>query len=180
MPLLLMSPIPARLIQVMRDFLPAELTSIDSQAADGFTTPSIPTNNYHAWDRPVITEYPAMSIRAVSSIPLDVKPDTFGQRADVVHRIDILFHGSINVIPGSERADLQKLLHRLVLGGVRVLSIMKEGLQTVADPTRWGSPNVTTVCTWEDPATYGPEADQDGVVVRTAVLPIRVRRIEAR
>jgi len=49
-------------------------------------------------------------------------------------------------------------------------------LQTTADDTRW-----VEIVEWLDPATYGPEADQeDGAIARTAILPITIRRIEAR
>lgn len=182
MSLRLMTPIGARVITVLQDFLPAELDLIDAEESDGITTPDI--RFWHAFDRKVITEYPAFSLRAASSIPTGpsgVREDGMGRRVDAVHRLDLMFHATLQNISGSEPAKLQSLMHRYVNGAMRVLCIMKDGLQTVTDPTRWGSPNATTVCEWLDEATYGPETEQEGgIVVRTATLPVRVRRIEAR
>jgi len=179
----LMSPIPARLIEVLQDYLPAELDLIDAEEADGVVTPDIPTNPacWHALDKKLIVEFPAFSVRGLGSRPNDVKPDTFGRRVDADHRLDLMFHASIGVAPGASPLNLQKIMHRYVNGAIRVLCLMHEGLDTVADPTRWGSPNTTTVCEWVDEATYGPETEQEGgAIVRTATLPVRVRRIENR
>jgi len=184
MTLLLMSPVQARIVQVLKDYHAAELALVDVDANDGFTSTAIPadSNHYYDWDRKNIPEYPACSIRDVSSIPFSVHADNFGGRVDARHRVEVMFHATIAKVPsGSEPRDLAKLLHRYITAAYRVLCDKKNGLETVADPTRWGSPNVTTIVTWADAAVYGPESDQmDGAVVRTATLPIDVRRIEAR
>lgn len=178
----MMSAIPARVIQVLQDFLPAELDLIDAEEADGIVTPDIPTNPtcWHAWDRRLIVEFPAMSIRTAASSPLEVRPDTFGARVNAIHRLDLMFHATL-ANAGTSPLTLQKLMHRYVSGAVRVLAVMKEGLQTVGDPVRWGSPVELTLCEWVDDATYGPEVEQEGgAIVRTATLPVRIQRVEAR
>jgi len=178
--MLLMSPVITRLHQVLMDYLTTELVTVDTEATDGFTTVPIPSSSYYDWDCRNISAYPACSARSDSSLPVDVKPDGFGSRVDAIHRVDLMFHATLATLDSGLPQDLQKLLHRYVVGAVRVLAIKKNGLETVADPTRWGSPGITTMTTWAERATYGPEAEQeDGAIVRTATLPIDVRRIEA-
>lgn len=179
-----MAPIAARVIEVLKDFHADELVLVDTQAADGFSTPPIPadSNHYFDWDRKNIDRYPACSIRPVSSTPLGVLQSGFGDRVNVLHRLAVVFHARISENPsGSEPRDVQKALQRYVVAGVRVLADLKNGLETIADPVRWGSPSVQTVVTWNAEATYGPEEGQeDGAVVCSATLPIDVQRVEAR
>ncbi len=170
----MMSGLPGRVIQVLKDFLPAELDLIDAEENDGITTPDIAARDYHEWDRPVIPEYPACSIRPVSASPVEVRPDTFGKRVDARYRLDVIFHVTIG--QSDDPQTIQDLLFRYVTGAVRVLCIMKEALQTTADPTRF-----VEIVEWVGDATYGPEVEQDeGALVRSAVLPISVRRREER
>lgn len=171
----MMSPLPARVAQVLKDYLPTELALIDAEEADSLTTPVIESGDYYEWDTKYIARYPACSIRTVSSTPFEVRPDTFGKRIDADHRIDVRFHLTI----GQANADnmrLQKFMHRYIAGAARVLCVMYEALQTVADPIRYAE-----LVTWAEPATYGPEEDQgEGTLVRTATLPISVRLTESR
>ena len=173
----LMSGLPARVIQGLKDYLPAELDLIDAEEIDGITTPDIAAADYYEYDRKAIPEFPACTIRTVSSLPVEIKPDGFGRWADVFHRLDVMLHATLAQEATPSAPDqLQKLMHRYVAGAIRVLCVMKEALQTSADPTRF-----VTICEWVGEASYGPEEDQDeGVVVRTATLPIRIRRIEQR
>ena len=185
MPLRMMTPIPARVVQVLKDRLPAELDLIDAEEADGITTPDIDSTDYYDWDQRAIPKYPACAIRTVSSQPaagrgIGVRQELMGKRVDATHRVDVLFHSTIEKALSDPRV-LQSFMHRYVNGAMRVLCVAYEGLQTIADPVRFGSPNATTICEWFDTATYGPEETQeDGAVVRTAVLPISIRIIEAR
>lgn len=175
----LMSGLPARVIQVLQDYLPAELDLIDAEEADGITTEDIPDDRYYEWDKPVIAEGPACSIRPVSSVPLnefEIRPMLMGDRAYTIHRLDVMFHLSIQQSDTSDPAVMQRKLFRYVSGAVRVLCIEKEALQTVADPTR-----LVELTYWPGEATYGPEEGQeDGATVRTATLPIAIRRNEVR
>lgn len=175
MPIRMMSGLPERLIHVLQDFLPAELDLIDAEEADGLVTPDIAAGSYYEWDQQTIPEYPACAIRPVSSMPFEVLADTFGQRVDARHRFDILFHATL-AQTNSDPALLQRLLFRYVTGAVRVLCIMKDALQTTLDPARF-----VERTTWAGEATYGPEVEQeDGAIVRSATLPIHVRRREER
>lgn len=179
----MMSPVIARVQQVLKDYLEDELALIDTDAADSFTSTVIPadSNHYFDWDRQYVPEFPACTAGDVQSIPVGVLASGMGSRVDVVHRINLRFHATLANVDGGQPRDLQKLLHRYVCGAVRVLTIQHDGLDTIADPTRWGSPTVTTIATWSQAATYGPEEEQaDGAIVRTATLPIDVRRIEPR
>lgn len=179
MALRMMSPIPARVVQVLKDYLLAETALIDAEENDGVTTPTIPAANFYDYDLRKIDQFPACTIRSVSSTPVDIKPDAFGQRIDARHRIEIMFHASI--ANAQDSRTLEKIMHRWANAAIRLMALVKWGLQTVADPVEWGTPTVRTVAEWNDAATYGPEADQgDGAVVRTTTVPIEVRRIEAR
>jgi hypothetical protein len=169
-----MSPIPARVVQVLQDFLPAELDLIDAEEG-GDPTPDIPNNNYFRYDRRPIPNYPALSMRVLSSRPVQVRQDTFGQRTVWEHRIDLLVHDLI-ADAGENALTLQQRLLRYTAALHRVLIVMKEGLQTSADPTRF-----VELVTAAGDMTYGPEEDQgQGELIRTATVPISVRRTEAR
>ncbi len=97
-----------------------------------------------------------------------------GTRADAFHRIDVLFHAT--VADGTTPAILQALMLRYISGAMRVLCITKERLETSGDDNAF-----VQIVEWVGDATYGPETEQeDGSVVRTATLPIRVRRTESR
>lgn len=171
----LMSGLSERIVQVLRDWLPAELDLVDAEEADGITTPDIPNARYYEWDQPTIPNYPACTIRTVSSIPVEILPTLMGERVDAKHRLDILFHATYaqaNQVP----RDLQKILHRYIAGAVRVLCVTKEALQTSADSARF-----VELVEWSGEAVYGPEVGQEsGAIVRTATLPITVRRRETR
>ena len=92
----------------------------------------------------------------------------------------MLIHSTIEKA-GSDPRVLQSMLHRYVSGVARVLVLTKWGLQTAADPVMFGGPAASTVVQWYDTATYGPQEEQeDGSVVRTAILPLSIERIEAR
>lgn len=168
----MMSGIPSRFIQVLTDFLPAELDLIDAEEADGITTPDVAA--FYAWDRRALDKFPAVTIRPVSSSPFVVHPDGVGDRVDGSHRIDVMFH--ITPKQAATPENRQALLFRYVAGAVRVIGVEKWALQTSADPVLWA-----TVVTWAGEAVYGPEPDQeDGAIVRSATVSFDVRRIEAR
>lgn len=171
----MMSGLPARVIQVLQDYLPAELDLIDAEEADGVTTPDIASADYYPWDIHNITAYPACSIRAESTVPIEVLDSDMGSRVDAYHNLEVMFHVTSGVTD-SAGVDLQVLLARYISGAARVLCITKWALQTSADPTRF-----VEVVQWVNEATYGPQLEQDdGAIVRTAILPIRVRRRESR
>lgn len=181
MALRMMSPLPARISQVLQDYLPAELDLIDTEEADGITTPDILVANYYEWDQQVISHYPACSMRTVSSQPhasdaSSIMPNLHGRRASVDHRIDVMFHVNFGMTTTSDPLTLQKLLHRYINAAMRVLCIMHWELDKVANPVRF-----VETTRWVGEAIYGPENEQDdGDIVRTGTLPLEVWTIEAR
>lgn len=175
MALLLTNGLPERVVQVLKDFLPTETARVDTAMADGITTPTIAATDFYAWDARVIKAAPSCTIRVVASELAEAWPDGFGQRVHSRHRLEVVFHVSIET-GATDVMKMQKLLQRYIAGAISTISIMKEGLQTTADPTRRVS-----LVEWAGPATYGPEADQaEGTVIRTATLPIQITTIEAR
>jgi len=174
-----MTPVLGRIVQVLKDYLLAETALIDTEEGDGIVTPQIPDQNYFDYDPKLIAKYPACSIRGAGSVPIEVRANLFGQRTHTLQRIEIMFTATI--AQAKDSRTLEKMMQRYVNGAVRVLCVVYEGLQTIADPVRWGSPNAETIAEWTQEATYGPEVTQgDGSIVRTATLPLDIRRIEAR
>ncbi len=170
----LMSGLQARVIQVLKDFLPAELLLIDAEESDSITMAEILAANYHEWDRQSIHEFPAVSIRAETSTLVgdEIKPDGFGRDVTANHRLVIMFHERAE----TDTRDMERRLERYAAGALRVLCIMKEALQTTADPTRF-----VEQVEWAEPIQYTPAEDQeDGAIVRTASLTIDIRRRELR
>lgn len=174
MPLTLMSKLPARIIQVLKDFLPAELDLVDANVADGLVTPDIdPARGYFELDKRTLDVIPSLCVHCVSSEPLEVKPITFGSRAYAIHNIEIL------VTVSSQLGDalvLEKLLYRYAAAVIRVLCIQKLNLETAADPTQF-----CEIVQWLGTMDYRPLPEQqDGKIVRTVSIPIAVRLREVR
>lgn len=169
-----MSPVLARVAQVLQDYLPAELNLIDAEEG-GDATPDVPASSYYLYDRRSISSFPAIALRPRPSRILQVLPLLMGQRVVAEHRVDVLFHDQL-LDAGEDALALQMRVIRYAVGGFRVLCVMKEGLQTAADPTRWAD----LVLSAGD-IDWGPQDDQgQGEIARTAVLPIAVRRTEVR
>jgi hypothetical protein len=164
-----------RVIQVLKDFLPAELDLIDAEEADGIVMEDIAAGNYHEYYGQVIEAgFPACVLEVVSSTPVEVRPESFGKRFHAWHRINVMFTVRIN--DAKNPLEMQKRLFRYVAGALRVLTLTKVQLETTGDPTKF-----VHEVKWTAPITYGPAADQEGgTIIRTATLPIDIRRIEAR
>lgn len=166
--------LPKRVIRVLKDYLPGELDLIDAEEADGIETPDIADDAYHERDPEFIVRYPACSIQETSSTPVEVLSKGMGERVDQQDRLDVMFHATIG--HANDPVKVQRLLHRYISGAVRVLCVMKEALQTKSDSTR-----LVELVTWAGEATYGPEVEQEtGAIVRSATLPISIRRREER
>lgn len=166
-----------RVIVVLQDYLPAELTAVDTLEGGGITTPVIADADYHAWDRKNVPQFPACTIRVVSSQKIAMDYPSSGNILDAWHRLDVMFHAGLKQTDDIAAQTLQVIVQRYAQAALRVLCMEKVHLETVADPTEFVS-----LVIWPDgePITYGPEADQaDGSIVRTATLPIAIRRIEA-
>jgi hypothetical protein len=174
----LASGLPKRIIEVLRDYLSAELDLIDAAENDGLITPDVPAINYYDWDLKLIQGYPACSIRSVSSSPIEVwNTMTSAKQIHARHRFDVMFHGHIGMsLPTLAPDQLNKIMMRYVAGAARALCVMHPALQTIADPSLF-----VELVEWTDTATYGPEEEQEsGAIVRTSTLPIEIRRHEIR
>lgn len=178
MPILMAVPVAARIVQVLIDNLFTRTTALDAALADGITTPEIVADHYYDYDANPIDKYPSVSIQTLDSEPIAVQQASSGQRIDAAHHLRVKFHARM-VEAQAEARRLEKIMMRYVCAAADILAVMKDGLETVADPTRWGSPNAKTSTFWAERASYGPEEGQGtGFIVRTAVLPIDVRRTE--
>lgn len=175
----MMSGLTGRIVTVLQENMPATLVTVDGYEGDGISSVPIPNNHYHQWDRQKLDDYPAITMRTLSSIPLMVHPDPPSEAAvRVEHRIELMFHADLNTAvtaypSGFAPLVLQALMHRYVNAAMTVLALSKTGLVTVADPVSFVE-NVE----WIEPATYGPEEQGDGTRVRTATLPLTIRRHE--
>jgi hypothetical protein len=174
MPLTLMARLPARVIQVLKDYLPAELDLVDANVGDGIVTPDIDTSRgYFELDKRVLDVIPSLCIHTLSSEPVEVKPITFGSRAYAIHNLEIL------VTVSSQLGDallMEKLLHRYAAAIIRVLCIQKLNLETAADPVPFAE-----IVQWLGTIDYRPLPEQqDGKIVRTVSIPIAVRLREVR
>ena len=172
----------ARVVQVLEDYLPAELDLIDTEESDGITTPDIATTDYHAWDIKKIPEYPACSLEYVTTRELEKSPYvSASRRVTDEHRIIVKFHVTKAVAARSGVSvpeDVQALIRRYVAGGRRVLCVVYNRLQTTGDPNPFAGVEVVD---FAGEATYGPEQDQaDGAIAITGTLPITIRRRETR
>jgi hypothetical protein len=174
------SPIPARIIQVLQDYLPAELNLIDTEEGNDFATPDISNGDYFQWERAEITSFPAFTMRLQQFDPIEARATEFGGRLHANYRAECMVHVTLGVSTANP-LRLQQLCYRYMAGVYRVLLIAHNGLDTVADPVRWGTPTATTVVEPAGTVQLGPGQQQEsGAIVRTVTVPVNVRRIEAR
>ena len=77
MALRMASAIPARVIQVLQDRLPAELDLIDAEEADGITTGDVSNEDYFEFDRDMLhaDQFPAVTLNLREIDPIEVLPD---------------------------------------------------------------------------------------------------------
>jgi len=174
------SGLPTRIIEVLRDYLPAELDLIDTEQADGIVTPDVPTDRYWEWDRPLLPSFPAVTIAVGRARPVETLPAGQGSRLHAWYDVEVKFHVDAGVADGLAGAYdtaqvLQRLCFRYGAAGYRVLCDQKDRLQTVADPTLYAHQVRLVEVRW------GPEQSQEsGQKTRTAVVAVEVRKIEAR
>lgn len=174
MSLRMFSALTQRIVQVLQDYLPAELDLIDAEEVDGIATPDVQTTEYCRHLTPVSPTFPAIRIETIAARPVEVRPGSFGQRVDAIYLYRI--HADMGIDNGdSSPLLLQTYVERYVKGIIRVLAVKSSRLETVADP----NPFVENV-EWNEDASVGPAEGQEGVLVRTGVVPIAVRRREQR
>ena len=162
-----------RVIQVLKDYLPAALDAIDTEQATGDVTPDVQSEDYYEWPKEVRSAFPSVGVRFTEARPVDDESNTF------VGRMDALYPGRIVIDHGIDSAvtlpqKLQMFVFRYVAGVVRVLKA-QNGLETIADPTRY----VQTIFVDEQGIVVGDVTGQEGLSVLTAVIPVLVRRTEA-
>jgi len=161
-----------RIIQVLKDYLPGEVSMVDGEEG-GAATPAVPAANYHTWDRPLPTSFPAITVSVNRPRPLGVLPELFGSRIHANYEVTIKVHVLCSGTDGP--LQLQEQCYRYSAAVIRVLCIRFTGLETVADPVR----NVSMV-RWRE-ADFGPTAEQaGGAVARTAMIGVDVEKTEAR
>ena len=170
-------PIPARIIQVLKDFLPAELDLIDADESQD-ATPDIGAGDYWEYLKPLVADFPAVRIDVVGMSPEETLVDSAGQlpgRLTGAYQFDIWADVQIDTAV-QDALSLQKLVTTYSMGIFRVLCILKDGLQTTADDTRFAH----TVVPGGDVRVVTHESPSEGNLVRSGVVPIIVTRIETR
>jgi hypothetical protein len=168
------SGIPGRIILVLQDFLTAELATITTEEGDAISLPPVQTEDYHEWLIPVITAFPSVRIQQQEATPVETRAANFGQRVAADYRHNIYVDAGL--INADTPTVLLKMTQRYAAGIFRVLCLFKNRLETTADPTGWAE-SVTPA----GAITVGPEVDNEqGLIVRTAIVPVNVRRRESR
>ena len=172
MPIRGFGPIGLRIIQTLRDHLPAELDFIDAEEAQA-ATPDVLDGSYHEYFRPIVPVFPAVRIQPRGFQPIDVKPVNHGAHLDAYYRFDVVVDTQLKTA-----ADTPLTLHRWVItytrGIFRVLCVRKVRLETAADPTAFAF-NVEH----DGAVRIGPEVEQEeGTAVRSGAVPIKVRQYE--
>jgi len=167
----LVNPIAARVVQVLTDFLPAELDLIDTAQADGITTPDIA--RFYQHETPVVVTFPSVRIRIAQSDPVEVFTTAMGNKAALDHQIVVIADATLDT-GDDDRLKLERLAMRYAAGIFTVLVIKHDGLDTTADPVRWAQTTKPG-----GSISYGPEAvQQDGTKTRSATVPLAVMRSE--
>jgi hypothetical protein len=179
MSILMMTDLPARIVQVLRDFMADELATLDTALGGGASTPVIPDGHYYDWDHPVPPENPSVTIKPLLTRPVGIVQEATGQpgRIHAEHHLQVKFHVDVGDTEGQAK-ELDQHVQRYIAAAAQVLIVRKWGLQTSADPTIFSGVQHVR---WDESATYGPEDGQEeGNPVRTGTLPIIVKRVESR
>lgn len=162
-----------RIIQVFNDYLATELQTIDSEQADGITTPPVLAPNYFEWGNPVMEAFPRITMEVLAASPVqEVRTKGFGNRLHAIYQVDIAADVSMSSA-GDDSVDLQRLAYRYAMGIVRTICIKYDQLGTIADP----APYVAGVALRS--LGFGPQpAQAAGQQVRTAIVGVNIDRIE--
>lgn len=161
--------VPSRVIQVLEDFLPAELDLVDIERG-GAATPDIAA--YMAGPRPSQSIFPAVTVDTKEDQEIDgrgISWDGIG-RLQHVYTIEVAAHIQTT---GEDTNRMRDLAERYFAGIVRVLRHRQDGLETTADPVRFA-----TSVTRPDPATFLDEQQSSGALVRSVRIPFRIEIIE--
>lgn len=164
----------ARLAQVVRDYFNTELANVDAEEG-GNATPQLPVDHIDEWDRPLITGWPWLTMAPGRSPIYEIQPRLMGDRIHADYYVDLKFHLQLDSA-GDNAFVLQTRAFRYGSALVRVLCDQKDGLETIADPTRY----VTRVKLRSE-IDWGVQVNQgSGSITRTVVIPIAVEKTEPR
>ena len=170
MTLLIAIPLSARIIQVLKDFLPAELDLIDTEANDGITTPDIPTANYHETVVNPVPETPAILVNVATATVVERRVLLMGGTSNVQVLLNVMVVTALDDA-GEDALTLQQFTMRYVAGIYRTLTIRHERLDTIASSSAFVENTVIAGA-----LDYGPDATQEpGAMVRTGIVPLNIR-----
>ena len=173
MSVLIAIPIAARLIQVLKDFLTAELALIDTEADDTIVTPPIPVGNFHETVLDPVPGTPAILMSVLATELIDRRVLQMGGTSDAQTRVDVVVVTSI-ADAGEDALAIQQFTLRYMVGIYRVLAIKHARLDTTGDPNAFVENTVLA-----GPMDPGPAPGQEpGQMVRTAVVPLNIRTRE--
>lgn len=170
MAILLGSDIEARIAAVLQENIAAQLALIDAARA-GETTPAITT--YYLGPRPLVNYCPSIQIEVKSwSFREDrgISMDTTG-RGHYDAKTEVAAH--VQSV-GADTNRMRDLAQRYIGAIQRVLLYDKDGLQTVADPTRFAQ-----IVERDGVVTVVDELQSSGALVRSARLPLSIEMLEA-
>ena len=163
--------LPERIVQVLRDFLPAELDLIDSEEG-GTATPDVADADVHEWPRSLINSFPAITVNVLNTRNMATHSTSFGGEVHALHDVDIAAHVAV-AGDNKDAPRLQTLIFRYASGIYRVLCVKKVMLETSGDPTTFAHD-----VAWRT-MNYGPlSAQAGGTVTRSAVVGVEVRKVE--
>lgn len=148
--------------------MPTELDLIDAQRG-GDPSPDIAA--YLAGPRPVVDIYPSANVDVQELEFNEVRAEDNPGRIQYRAHSELAFHVQST---GQDTNTMRDLAERYMAAGIRVLFFRKNGLQTVADPTRFAS--------YVEPrgnAKFLDEEQNSGALVRSARLPFSVWMIES-
>ena len=166
-------PVAGRIVQVLKDYLPAELDALDTLLGQP-ETPDIQDSGYFEYGRRVQIQFPGVRVRHKGMRPIEVRTFLMGELLYAWYLIDVMVDVELSTVADDELA-LERNLMTYVEGIYRVLCLRYDGLETIADPTRFAF-----AVELESDVSVGPIESQEGYAVRTGILPLRVRRNEQR
>lgn len=161
--------VPTRVIQVLEDYLGAELDLVDAERG-GEATPDIV--NFFGGPRPLLNVYPCITVDSKQDQEIDgrgISWDGIG-RSQRDLSVEVAAHIQTT---GQDTNRMRDLAERYFAAIVRILRHRHDGLETIADPVRFA-----TSVTRPDPATFVDEQQSSGAIVRSVRIPFRIQLIE--
>lgn len=161
--------VPARVMQVLGDYLAAELDLVDAERG-GDATPDI--TDFFGGPRPLLNKFPCITVDSKQDQEIDgrgISWDGVG-RSQRDLSVEVAAHIQTT---GQDTNRMRDLAERYFAAIVRILRHRYDGLETIADPHRFA-----TSVTRPDPATFVDEEQSSGAIVRSVRIPFRIQIIE--